>query len=157
MKLENQEGNLCVPFTGIPLCKGIPLYKIKRNPYVMKVMHLNMRGCFKDVAMLSVAVHFITCFHTGAIPYWQKSYSDLIGHVFSILGNKILIPFITRVLADVYGLDCVTWINVFQPFFHGTEDCPTTLTFLHSLWGRLNTADIPEVPDSLSPGNAIPL
>lgn len=56
--------------------------------------------------MLSVAVYFITCFHTGVTPYWQKSYSDLIGHVFSTLENKILIPFITQVLAD--GLDCVT-------------------------------------------------
>lgn len=47
------------------------------------------------VAVLSFAVHFITCFHTAAVPYRQKSSSDLVGHVFSIAENKILVPFIT--------------------------------------------------------------
>lgn len=100
-----------------------------------------------QVAVLSVSVYFITCFHTDAIPYWQKTYLDLVGHVFSIVESKILIPSITWVLADVYSFQCVTWVNAFQPFFHGRENYPTTLTFPHSLWGRLNTADIPEEPD----------
>lgn len=64
-------------------------------------------GMFQ-VAVFSVAVHFITCFHTGVIPYWQKLYSDLVGHVFFNNREQILFTFIKWVLADGYGLDCVT-------------------------------------------------
>lgn len=72
------------------IIQGNPIVQDQKEFRCIEINAYKYERMFQ-VAVFSVAVHFITCFHADAIPYWQKSCS---GHVFSTVEDKILIPFI---------------------------------------------------------------